>query len=80
MVRNLKEEVQSIEYERDQAVARKYFAKVQLEREKPSKVFCSLNEKRMEKAQFEELHIIEKKNYVPDEVRVLKEQKRRNAR
>ena len=58
MVRNLKEEVQNIEDERYLAAAWKYFAKVQLEGEKPSKFFCSLNKKRMEKAQFDELHIV----------------------
>ena len=74
-VRNLKEEVQSIEDERDQAAARKYFAKVQLEGQKPSRFFYNLNKKRMEKAQFEELHIVEKQNEGPDVVRVVKEQK-----
>ena len=61
IVRNLKEEVQNIEDERDLAAARKYFAKVQLEGEKPTKFFFYLNQKRMEKAQFEELHIVEKR-------------------
>ena len=61
MVRNLKEEVQNIEDEKDLAAARKYFAKVQLEGEKPTKFFCSLNKKRMEKAHFEGLHIVEKR-------------------
>ena len=34
-----------------------------------------MNKKRLEKAQFEELHIVEKKKDGPDEIRVIKEQK-----
>ena len=58
MVKLLKQEVQEIEDERDMAIVRKQFAKMQLEGEKPSKFFCSLNKKRLAKAQFEELHMI----------------------
>ena len=49
IVKNLKEEVQNIEDERDLGVARKYFAKVQLEGEKLTQFFCSMNKKRMGK-------------------------------
>ena len=42
------------------AIARKHFAKVQLEGEKPLRFFCNLNKKRLAKAQFKELHIVEK--------------------
>ena len=75
IVNNLKEEVQKIEDKRDLAAARKYFTKVPLEGEKPSKFFCSMNKKRLEKAQFDELHIVERKNNGLDEIRVVKEQK-----
>ena len=57
MVEVLKREVQGPEEERDMALARKQFAKIQLEGEKPSKFFCNLNKKRIAKVQFEELHI-----------------------
>ena len=75
VVRNLKKEVQNIEDERDLPAARRYFAKAQLEGEKPTKFFCSMNKKRKEKAQFEELHVVEKKPNGHEEVRVVKEQK-----
>ena len=39
MVEVLKREVQELEDERDMALARKQFAKIQLEGEKPSKFF-----------------------------------------
>ena len=61
-VENLMEEVQNIKEERDLAAARQYFAKAQLEGEKPTRFFCSLNKKRMEKVQFEDQHVVEKKN------------------
>ena len=38
MVEVLKQEVQDIEDERDMAAARKYFTKMQLEGEKPTKL------------------------------------------
>ena len=75
MVEFLKEEVQSIEDERGMASARKYFTKMQLEGEKPPKFFCNLNKKRLAKAQFEELHVVEKKKEGKDEVRVVTDQK-----
>ena len=59
MVEVLKKEVQEIEDERNMAIARKQFAKIQLEGEKPSRFFCNLNRKRLAKAQLEELHIVE---------------------
>ena len=61
VVRNLKEEVQNIEDERDLAAARRYFVKAQLEGKKPTQFLCCMNKKRMEKAQFEELHVVEEK-------------------
>ena len=75
MVEFLKEEVQSIEDERGMASACKYFTKMQLEGEKPPKFFCNLNKKRLVKAQFEELHVVEKNKEGKDEVRVVTDQK-----
>ena len=41
----LKQEVQNLEEERDMAIARKRFAQMQLEGEKPMRFFCKLNKK-----------------------------------
>ena len=57
----LKDEVQEIKDEQEMAEARKYFAKMQLEGEKPTRFFCNLNKKHLEKAQFEGMHVVEKK-------------------
>ena len=73
-VRTLKEEAQQLEDERQESTARKYFAKLQLEGEKPSKFFCKMNKKQMEKAQFEELHIVEEKEG-EEKLRIVTEQK-----
>ena len=75
MVEVLKQEVQDIEDERDMAIARKYFAKVQIEGEKPTRFFCNLNKKRLAKAQFEESQVIEKNRDGWEEVRMITEQK-----
>ena len=56
-------------------MARKQFAKMQLEGEKPSKFFCSLNKKRLAKAQLEELHIVEKDSEGKEKVKVITEQR-----
>ena len=48
---------------------------MQLEGEKPTKFFCNLNKKRMDKAQFEELNVIEKKPNGEEVIRVVTEQK-----
>ena len=61
MVEVLKQEMQKIKDERDMAIARKYFTKMQVEGEKPTRFFCNLNKKGLAKAQFEELHVMEKK-------------------
>ena len=71
----LKEEAQELEDEQQENSARKYFAKLQLEGEKPMKFFCKMNEKQMEKAQFEELHIVEKKAGGEEQIRIVTEQK-----
>ena len=75
IIKNMKEEVHSIEDKRDLAAARRYFAKAQLEGEKPTHFFCSSNKKRMEKAQFEELHVVEKKPNGKEDIKIVKEQK-----
>ena len=48
---------------------------MQLEGEKPTKFFCNLNKELYEKAQFEELHIIEKKQGGEEQVKVITDQK-----
>ena len=75
MVEVLEQEVEDIEDERDMAAAREYFTKMQLEGEKPTKFFCNLNKKRLAKAQFEELHVVEKNKEGKEEVRVVTEQR-----
>ena len=47
MVNSLKQEVQDIEDERDMAIARKSFVKMQLEGEKPTRFFCRMNKKQL---------------------------------
>ena len=49
--------------------------KVQLEGEKPTRFVCNLNKKRLAKAQFEDLHVMEKNRDGREEVRVITEQK-----
>ena len=71
----LKREVQELEDEREMALARKQFARIQLEGEKPSKFFCNLNKKIIAKAQFEELHIKEKDDRGVERIKVITEQK-----
>ena len=71
----LKEEAQELEDEREATPAKKYFAKMQLEGGKPTKFFCNMNKKRTEKAQFEELHIVEKKPGGEEQIKVITEQK-----
>ena len=71
----LKEKAQELEDEPQENTARKYFAKLQLEGEKPTKYFRQMNKKQMEKAQFEELHIVEKKAEGEEQIKVVTEQK-----
>ena len=59
-VNNMKEELQNIEDERELISARRYFAKNQLEGERPTRFFCSMNKKMKSRAQFEEIHVKEK--------------------
>ena len=74
-LRLLKEEAQELEDEKQESTARKYFAKLQLEGEKPLKFFCKMNKKQMGKAQFEELHIVERKEGGEERVKIITEQK-----
>ena len=74
-VRLLKEEAQELEDEKQESTARKYFAKLQLEGEKPTNFFCKMNKKQMEKAQFEELHIAERKEGGEEKVIIITEHK-----
>ena len=71
----LKEEVQKMEDERDMESARRFLAKYQLEGEKPTNFFCSINKKRKEKSHFEELHIREEDENEKEKIRIVKEQK-----
>ena len=75
VVNKLKEDLQEMEDERDTTASRKYFAKIQMEGDKPSKLFCNLNKKRLEKAQFEELQNVKKKQNGEEEIRVVTKQK-----
>ena len=61
MVNFWKLEVQNIEDERNMVAARRSFEKWQLEGEKPTRFFCSMNKKFQEKAQFDEI-ILEELN------------------
>ena len=54
-----KTELQALLDDRDTEEARKTLAKYNLEGERPTKLFCSLNKKIKNKAQFEVLHVIE---------------------
>ena len=56
----LKEELQELEDQKDIMNARKYLAKNQLEGERPTKFFCSMNKKMNAKTQFKEVHVKER--------------------
>ena len=71
----LKEELQDIEDGKDMMNAKRYMAKNQLEGERPTKFFCSMNKKMKAKAQFEEVHVVEKDRNGDEKIRVVKEQK-----
>ena len=53
----MKKQLQDIEDEREMISARRYFAKNQLEGERPTRFFCSMNKKTKSRDQFEEIHI-----------------------
>ena len=68
-VNNMKKELQDIEDEREMTSA-----KNQLEGERPTRFFCSMNRKMKARAQFEEIHIKEKNERGEEVVRVVKKQ------
>merc|ERR1711867_412837 len=70
----LKQEVQNLEEERDRAIARKRFAQMQLDSEKPTRFFCKLNEKVGAKAQFEVLHVEDVDENGVKTIRIIEEQ------
>ena len=45
MINYMKQEVQNLEDEREMAIARKCFVRMQLEGEKPTQYFCKMNKK-----------------------------------
>ena len=74
-VNMLKEELQELEDQKDMMNARRYLAKNQLEGERPTKFFCSMNRKIKSRAQFEEVHVRERDERGEDTIRVVKEQR-----
>ena len=74
MVNLLKQEVQDLEDERDMAIARKQFVRLQQEGERPAQFFCKMNKKCLAKAQFEELHIEEVDENGRELVKIISEQ------
>ena len=59
MVNYMKQEVQNLEDEREMAIARMCFVRVQLEGERSTQYFCKMNKKFQAKAQFEDIHLDE---------------------
>ena len=74
MVNYMKLEVQNLEDEKDMAVARQCFVKMQLEGEKPTKYFCIMNKKFQTKAQFEEILLEEVDHKGKEVTRVVRDQ------
>ena len=74
MVNYMKLEVQNLEDEKDMAVARQCFVKMQLEGEKPTKYFCNMNKKFQAKAQFEEILLEEVNDKGKEVTRVVRDQ------
>ena len=70
----MKEELQSVEDQKDMMSARKYLAKNQREGERPTKFFCAMNRKMKNRAQFEEVHVTEKNDRGEETVRVVRKQ------
>ena len=70
----MKKELEEIEDEKDMMNARRYLAKSQLEGERPTKFFCSMNRKMKSKAQFEEVHVKERNERGEETVRFIKKQ------
>ena len=70
----MKEELQSVEDQKDMMSARKYLAKNQLEGERPTQFFCAMNRKMKSFAKFEEVHVTEKNDRGEETVRVVRKQ------
>ena len=70
----LKEELQDLEDQKDIINARKYLAKNQLEGERPTKFFCSMNKKMKAKSQVEEVHVKKRDEKRDEKIRIVKEQ------
>ena len=71
----MKEKKQTIEDERETAASQRFFAKMQFEGKKTTKIFCKLNKKNLENAQFEELHMVDKKPNGEEEITIITNQK-----
>ena len=74
MVNFWKLEVQNIEDERNMVAARRRYEKMQLEGEKPTRYFCSMNKRFQEKAQFEEIILEEVDENGKETTRVVRDQ------
>ena len=70
----MKLEVQNLEDEKEMAIARQCFVKMQLEGEKPTKYFCKMNKKFQTKAQFKEIHLEEVDHNSKEVTRVVRDQ------
>ena len=74
MVNFMKQEVQDLEDEREMAVARKCFVRMQLEGEKLTQFFCKMNKKFQAKAQFKEIHLEEVDHQGKEVTKVIRDQ------
>ena len=74
MVNFMKQEVQDLEEEREMAIARKCFVRMQLEGEKPTRFFCKMNKKFQAKAQFEKIHLEEVDHRGKEVTKVIQDQ------
>ena len=63
-----------MEDEHDIENARRYFAKKNLEEERPTRLFCSMNRKMKSKAQFETIHVKEENERGEEVIRVVTKQ------
>ena len=70
----MKEDLQNIEDERELESAKRYFAKNNLEAERPTRFFCSMNKRMKSRAQFEEIHVKEKNERGKEVTRIVKKQ------
>ena len=68
----MKKELQDIEDEREMIGARKYLVKNQLEGERQTRFFCSMNRKMKTRTQFEEIHLKERNERGEEVIRVVK--------